>query len=108
MSGVADIPAGLCYSTGHEAHQPIRFGEYLRRINRGEQIERAAERRSAPAAGGEDCRRRCHAPAAPRAGTPRLAEVSPVPARETQPVRFTPLATIQQLLPTGSIIDVMV
>jgi hypothetical protein len=103
MSGFADIPAKTCY----EAHQPLRFGEYLERINRGERIQRAAERRSAPAAGGEACRRRCHAPAAQRAGTPRLAEVSPVPAREMLPVRFTPHATIQQLLPTGSIIDVM-
>ena len=104
MSGVADIPAGLHY----EAHQPLRFGEYLRRINRGEQIERAAERRSAPAAGGEDCRRRCHAPAARQVDVPRLADVSPVPDREAAPVRFTPQASIQQLLPTGSIIDVTV
>lgn len=104
MSGVPDIPAGLHY----EAHQPLRFGEYLQRINRGEQIQRAAERRSATAAGGEECRHTCHAPAARQAGTPRLAEVSPVPVPYAPPIRLTPPATIQQLLPTGSIIDVTV
>ncbi len=103
MSGVADIPASHCHWG-----QPLRFGEYLQRINRGEQIQRAAERRSALAAGGEGCRRRGHAPAARQVDVPRLAEVSPVPLRETLPVRFTSQATVQQLLPTGSIIDVTV
>jgi|GEM_PF-6088669 len=104
MSSVADIPAGLYL----EAHQPLRFGEYLRRINRGEQVERAAERRSATAAGGEECRRRCHAPAARKVDVPRLAEIGQVPVSVAPPIRFTSQATIQQLLPTGSIIDVTV
>lgn len=104
MSGIPDSPAGLHVG----AHQPLRFGEYLARINRGEQIQRAAERRGTVAAGGEECRRWCHAPAAPQAGTPRLAEVSPV----ASPAGFAPPPNpglvIQQLLPTGSIIDVTV
>lgn len=103
MSGITAISGGL----SHEALQPLRFGEYLRRINRGEQIERAAERRSRLATGGEECRRPCHAPAAQQ-DVPRLAEVSPVPVPHALPIRITPQATIQQLLPTGSIIDVTV
>lgn len=108
VSGIADSPIGL----SHEAHQPLRFSEHLKRVNcaheRDTQFERAAGRRSDQAAGGEDCRRRCHAPAAPQAGTPKLADVSPVPLPYELPVRETPQITIQQLLPIGSIIDVTI
>jgi hypothetical protein len=104
MSGIADSPAGLHCG----AYEPLRFGEFLARINRGERIQRAAERRSAAAAGGEECRRTCHAPAAPEARAPRLAEVSPVALRATYPPPGSPGLVVQQLLPTGSIIDVTV
>lgn len=104
VSGITASPIGL----HHEAYQPLRFSEYLENRNRAQAIERAAGKRSVEAAGGEACRQRCHAPAAPQAGTPKLADVSPVPLPYEMPVRETPQVTIQQLLPIGSIIDVTI
>lgn len=104
VSGIADSPIGLY----HEAYKPLPFSEHLERVNRAQESERAAGKRSDQAAGGEECRHRCHAPAAPQAGTPKLADVSPVPLPYELPVRETPQITIQQLLPIGSIIDVMI
>lgn len=104
VSGIATSSIGLHY----EAHQPLRFSEYLENRNRAQEVERAAGKRSVEAAGGEACRQRCHAPAAPQAGTPTLAGVSPVPLPYELPVRETPQVTIQQLLPIGSIIDVTI
>lgn len=102
MSCPAHSPIGPC----HGGHEPIRFGEYLSRVNRAEQIERAAGRRAVLAAAGETSRQRPDAPAAQRA--PRLGEVLPVEGPYTAPVRETPRVTIQQLLPIGSIIDVTI
>ncbi|MFI4881466.1 MAG: hypothetical protein ACIAQU_02650 [Phycisphaerales bacterium JB064] len=105
MSGVADIPAHAPCGP----FQRLCFAEHIERVNRGEQIQRAAGRRVAMAAGGEECRQSRPAPAARYDDTPRLAEVSPVaqPAGYA-PVRQQAVITIQQLLPIGSIIDVTV
>lgn len=99
MSGVADSPIG---------HQPLRFGEYLERINRGEQVQRAAERRNAAAADGGECRQTRHAPAARQADAPRLAEVNPAPTPYPPMPSQRATVTIQQLLPIGSIIDMTI
>ena len=105
MSGIVDSPA----SAPCGAFAPLRFVQYLERTNRGERIQRAAGQREAMAAGGEECRRSCAARAARHVGTPRLADVSPVPEPAGYaPVRTQPVVTIQQLLPIGSIIDVTV
>lgn len=105
MSGIADSPAFAPCG----AFEPLLFASYLERVNRGEQIQRAAGRRVAKAAGGEECRQSRPAPAARYMGTPRLSDVSPVsnPSGYT-PVRTQAVVTIQQLLPIGSIIDVTV
>ena len=52
MSGIADSPA----THNHGAFEPLRFAEYIERVNRGEQIQKAAGRREPKAAGGEDLR----------------------------------------------------
>lgn len=105
MSGIADSPA----TYNHGAFEPLRFAEYIERVNRGEQIQKAAGRRDAMAAGGEDCRCSRPAPAARDAHAPRLAEVLPVASPSGHaPIREAHQVTIQQLLPIGSIIDVTV
>ncbi|MEQ8845242.1 MAG: hypothetical protein RIB58_10350 [Phycisphaerales bacterium] len=91
------------------AFEPLRFAEYLARVNKGEQIERAAGRRSMEAGAGEESRRPCVVPAARAGHAPRLAEVSPTDgSAQPGPVRDVPQVTIQQLLPIGSIIDVTI
>ncbi|MFI4917297.1 MAG: hypothetical protein ACIAS6_12425 [Phycisphaerales bacterium JB060] len=102
MACPANSPIGPC----HGVHEPIRFGEYLSRVNRAQEIERAAGRRAALMAAGETSRQRPDVPAAQRA--PRLGEVRPVQGPYNSPIRETPRVTIQQLLPMGSIIDVTI
>lgn len=104
VSGVVHSTSGFDAA----ASQPLRFGEFLARINRAEQIERAAGRRSVVATEGEGCRHGCSAPAASQADRPTLGEVRPIPAAYDLPIRATPQITIQQLLPIGSIIDVTI
>lgn len=104
MSGIAHSPAP--HHIG--AFEPLRFAEFIERINRNEGNQRAAGRPDATAAGGEDCRCSRPAPAARISSAPRLGEVSPV-ARPSgiAPVRVAFVVTVQQLLPIGSIIDVL-
>ena len=105
MSGFVDSPAFAPCG----AFEPLSFARYLERTNRTEHPRPAAESREAMATDGEASRQRCVSAAVRDAGVPRLADVSPVsdPQGYT-PVRTDPVISIQQLLPTGSIIDVTV
>lgn len=105
MSGIADSPIHVLCG----AFQPLRFAERLAHENEGERVERAAGRRNAMVAAGEECPRSCPAPAARDEFVPRLADVSPITQDGGQaPAREAVEITIQQLLPIGSIIDVTV
>lgn len=110
MSGIADSPTSV--SCG--AFQPLRFNEYLARVNQGERIERAAGRRTPTVAAEEECPRTCPPPPTRDEFRPRLADVSPVDATDAhagsghRPLQRAEPIAIEQLLPTGSIIDVTV